>query len=303
VAPVRTRKLGPLDVTVVGLGCNNFGGRVDEVGTRAVIDAALDAGVTFFDTADVYGNAGGSETLIGNVIDGRRDQVVLATKFGKPMGDGASRRGSAAYVRAAIEASLRRLRTDHVDLYQHHEEDPDTPLEETFGAVAELVAEGKVRAFGTSNYAPSTLERAAPVAESLKLPYVSEQSEYSWLERDVERELLPTCERLGLGFIPYFPLASGLLTGKVTREQPPQPGTRLHGREIDEARLERVERLRAWGEQHGVSLLELAVGGLAAVSPVASVIAGATKPEQVRANAAAGAWQPTDAELAELRAM
>ena len=300
---MRTRKLGPLDVPVVGLGCNNFGGRIDEKATRAVIDAALEAGVTFFDTADIYGNAGGSETLIGNALDGRRDQVVLATKFGKPMGDGASRRGSAPYVRAAIEASLRRLRTDHVDLYQHHEEDPDSPLEETFGVVAELVAEGKVRAFGTSNYAPATLERAAEIASSLELPYVSEQSEYSWLERDVEREVLPACERLGLGFIPYFPLASGLLTGKVTRGHPPQPGTRLHGRDIDKGRLDHVERLRAWGEEHGASLLEVAIGGLAAVSPVASVIAGATKPEQVRANAAAGGWQPSDAQLTELRAL
>ena len=300
---MRTRTLGPLEVTVVGLGCNNFGGRVDEAGTRAVIDAALDAGVTFFDTADIYGNAGGSETLIGRLLEGRREQVVLATKFGKPMGDGASRRGSAAYVRAALEASLRRLRTDHVDLYQHHEEDRETPLEETLGVVAELVAEGKVRAFGTSNYAPGTLERASAIAATLRLPYVSEQSEYSWLERDAEDEVLPTCERLGLGFIPYFPLASGLLTGKVSREHPPQPGTRLHGRQIETTTLDRIERLRAWGEAHGVSLLQVAVGGLAAVSPVASVIAGATKPEQVRANAAAGEWTPSPEELADLLAL
>jgi aryl-alcohol dehydrogenase-like predicted oxidoreductase len=300
---MRKRPLGPLQVTVVGLGCNNFGGRVDEAGTRAVIDAALDAGVTFFDTADIYGNAGGSETLIGKILEGRRAQVVLATKFGKPMGDGASRRGSAAYVRAALEASLRRLRTDHVDLYQHHEEDRDTPLEETLGVIAELVAEGKVQAFGTSNYAPATLERAVAIAASLQLPYVSEQSQYSWLDRSAERELLPACERLGLGFIPFFPLASGLLTGKVSRERPPQPGTRLHGREIDSATFDRIERLRAWGDSHGVSLLEVAIGGLAAVSPVASVIAGATRPDQVRANAAAGQWEPTPEELSELLAL
>ena len=219
------------------------------------------------------------------------------------MGDGASRRGSATYVRAALEASLRRLRTDHVDLYQHHEEDRETPLEETLGVIAELVGEGKVRAFGTSNYAPATLERAVAIAASLQLPYVSEQSQYSWLERDAERELLPACERLGLGFIPFFPLASGLLTGKVSREHPPQPGTRLHGREIDSARLDRVEQLRGWAEARGVSLLEVAIGGLAAVSPVASVIAGATKPEQVRANAAAGGWEPSAEELAELLAL
>jgi aryl-alcohol dehydrogenase-like predicted oxidoreductase len=300
---MRTRSLGELAVTVVGLGCNNFGGRVDEAGTRAVIDAALDAGVTFFDTADIYGNAGGSETLIGKILEGRRDRVVLATKFGKPMGDGASHRGSASYVRAAIDASLRRLRTDHVDLYQHHEEDRETPLEETLGAIAELVAEGKVRAFGTSNYAPESMERASTIATRLHIPYVAEQSQYSWLERGAERELLPACDRLGLGFIPYFPLASGLLTGKVTRERPAEPGTRLHGREIDTQTLDRVERLRAWAEAHGVSLLEVAIGGLAAVAPVASVIAGATRPDQVRANAAAGGWEPSPAELAELLAL
>jgi len=300
---MRMRRLGPLEVTVVGLGCNNFGGRIDEPGTRAVIDAALQSGVTFFDTADIYGNAGGSETLIGKILEGRRDEVVLATKFGKPMGDGASRRGSAPYVRAAIDASLRRLRTDHVDLYQHHEEDRETPLEETLGVVAELVADGKVRAFGTSNYEPETMERAAAIAVKLRLPYVSEQSQYSWLERGAEREVLPACDRLGLGFIPYFPLASGLLTGKVTRDRPPEPGTRLHGREVDTGRLEQVERLRAWADSHGVSLLDVAIGGLAAVSPVSSVIAGATRPEQVRANAAAGAWEPSPAELAELLAL
>ncbi|HZO34190.1 MAG TPA: aldo/keto reductase [Gaiellaceae bacterium] len=300
---MKTRRLGPLDVTVVGLGCNNFGRRVDEDGTRAVIDAALDAGVTFLDTADVYGGEGASESLIGKALEGRRDRVVIATKFGKPMGDGATRRGSRAYVRAAIDASLRRLRTDYVDLYQHHEEDPDTPVSETFGVLAELVTEGKVRAIGTSNYAPASVERAAAVARLLELPYVSEQSEYSWLERGAERELLPACERLGLGFIPYFPLASGLLTGKVTRDRAPEPGTRLHGEEIDDAELDRVEQLRAWGEGHGASLLEVAVGGLLAVRPVASVIAGATKPEQVQANAAAGAWEPTAEELAELLAL
>jgi aryl-alcohol dehydrogenase-like predicted oxidoreductase len=300
MAPMRTRTLGRLEVSVVGLGCNNFGGRIGEAETRAVIDAALEVGVTFFDTADIYGNAGGSESLIGAILEGRRDQVVLATKFGKSMGDGAERRGSRTYIHGAIEASLQRLRTDHVDLYQHHEEDPETPLEETFGALAGFVAAGRVLAVGTSNYAPRTLERATAIAAELELPYVSEQSEYSWLERGAERELLGTCERLGLGFIPYFPLASGLLTGKVTRERPPEPGTRLHGRRIDEGELDRVERLREWAERHGATLLEVAIGGLAAVRPVASVIAGATKPEQVRANAAAGAWEPTAEELAEL---
>jgi aryl-alcohol dehydrogenase-like predicted oxidoreductase len=294
---VRTRRLGPLEVGVVGLGCNNFGGRVDEAGTRAVVDAALDAGVAFFDTADIYGGRGGSEALIGDALRGRRDRVVLATKFGKPMGDGVERRGARAYVRSALEASLRRLQTDRVDLYQHHEEDPGTPLEETIGALEELVREGKILAYGTSNYRPATLERAKALAGTA---YVSEQSEYSWLERGAEAELLPACERLGLGFIPYFPLASGLLAGKVRRGRPPAPGTRLHGRELADEQLERVERLAAWADAHGVSLLEVAIGGLAAVSPVVSVIAGATKPEQVRANAAAGEWIPSPDELRDL---
>jgi aryl-alcohol dehydrogenase-like predicted oxidoreductase len=294
---MRTRKLGPLAVTVVGLGCNNFGGRLDEEGTKAVVDAALDAGVTFFDTADVYGNQGGSEEILGHVLHGRRDQVVLATKFGGDMGDGASRRGSRDYILRALDASLQRLQTDVIDLYQHHRPDPDTPLEETIGTLDELVEQGTIRAYGTSNYEPATLERAKALAGP---GYVSEQSEYSWLTRDAEAELLPTCERIGLGFIPYFPLASGLLTGKVSRDNPPAEGTRLHGREISDRQLDQVERLHAWAEAHGVSLLEVAIGGLLAVKPVVSVIAGATKPEQVRANAAAGAWEPTHAELNEL---
>ncbi len=240
---MRTRKLGPLEVTVVGLGCNNFGGRLDEEATRAVVDAALDAGVTFFDTADIYGNAGGSEEFLGRVLQGRRDQVVLATKFGKPMSDGATRRGSREYLLRALDASLRRLQTDVIDLYQQHEEDPDTPLGETIGTLDELVEQGTIRAYGTSNYQPVTLERAKAIAGP---GYVSEQSELSWLTRGAEEELLPTCERLGLGFIPYFPLASGLLAGKVAPDKPPAQGTRLYGREIDAAKLNEVERLRAW---------------------------------------------------------
>ena len=301
---MRTRRLGTSEiaVSIVGLGCNNFGRRVDEAGTRAVVDAALGAGVTFLDTADIYGT-GQSETLLGRVLRGRRDRVVLATKWGKPMGDGAERRGRRDYIRAAIDASLARLQVEQVDLYQHHEEDPDTPLEETVGAIKELVDEGKVRAFGTSNYAPATLARTAELAHNLGVPYVSEQSEYSWLERRAEAELLPACERLGLGFIPFFPLASGLLTGKVTRDHPPAAGTRLHGSRVDDAELDRVEALTLWAKAHGLSLLDVAVGGLAAQPAVASVIAGATKPEQVRANAKAGEWEPSPAELAELLAL
>jgi aryl-alcohol dehydrogenase-like predicted oxidoreductase len=296
---MRTRKLGPLEVTVVGLGCNNFGGRLDEEATRAVVDAALDAGVTFFDTADIYGNVGGSEEFLGRVLQGRRDEVVLATKFGKPMGDGATRRGSRDYILRALDASLQRLQTDVIDLYQHHEEDPETPLEETIGTLDELVEQGTIRAYGTSNYQPVTLERAKAIAGR---GYVSEQSEYSWLTRGVEQELLPACKRLGLGFIPFFPLASGLLTGKVAPDKPPAEGTRLYGRELDPAKLDEVERLRAWAEAHDVSLLDVAIGGLLAVAPVVSVIAGATKPEPVRANAAAGQWEPTAAELREVSA-
>jgi aryl-alcohol dehydrogenase-like predicted oxidoreductase len=296
---MRTRMLGPLEVSVVGLGCNNFGGRIDEAPTFAVIDAAIEAGVTFFDTSDTYGSQGGSEELIGRALHGRRDQVVLATKWGKPTGDGAERRGSRDYILGAVEASLRRLQTDVIDLYQHHEEDPETPLEETVATVEHLVAQGTVRAWGTSNYRPDTLERVRRLASDA---FVSEQSEYSLLlRRDAESELLPTCARLGVGFIPYFPLASGLLTGKVTRDAPPAPGTRLHGREISEADLSRVDELRGWAEAHGRSLLEVAIGGLLAVEPVATVIAGATKPEQVRANAAAGEWEPSRADLTDLR--
>jgi aryl-alcohol dehydrogenase-like predicted oxidoreductase len=285
-------------VTVVGLGCNNFGGRIDEAATAAVVDAALGAGVTFFDTADVYGGQGGSEEILGRLLDGRRERVVLATKWGKPMGDGSERRGSRDYILSAVDASLRRLQTDTLDLYQHHEEDPETPLEETVATVEQLVADGTVRAWGTSNYRAETLERVRALASDA---FVSEQSEYSLLRRDAESELLPACTRLGLGFIPYFPLASGLLTGKVSREAPPAPGTRLHGREISNEDLARVDDLSAWADAHGRSLLEVAIGALLATEPVVSVIAGATKPEQVAANAAAGQWVPTAAQLAELR--
>jgi aryl-alcohol dehydrogenase-like predicted oxidoreductase len=253
--------------------------------------------VTFFDTSNTYGNHGASEELIGRALQGRRDQVVLATKWGKPMGDGAERRGSRDYILGAVEASLRRLQTDVIDLYQHHEEDPETPLDETIATIEQLVAEGTVRAWGTSNYRAETIGRVRALASDA---YVSEQSEYSLLRRDAEAELLPACARLGLGFIPYFPLASGLLTGKVSRDHPPAEGTRLHGRDISEDDLSRVEALAAWADAHGRSLLEVAIGSLLTVEPVVSVIAGATKPEQVRANAAASEWQPTADERSEL---
>jgi aryl-alcohol dehydrogenase-like predicted oxidoreductase len=293
---MKTRKLGPLEVSVVGLGCNNFGRRVDADGTRAVVGAALEAGVTFFDTAESYGD-GQSESFLGLALQGRRDQAVLATKFGGGPGAG---KGAPQAIRRALEGSLERLQTEYVDLYQHHQEDPETPLSETVGALDELVREGKIRAFGTYNYSAAKLEEAAAIAQEA---YVSEQSEYSWLARDAERELLPACERLGLGFIPYFPLASGLLTGKYRRGVPPPAGTRLHDREISDDKHDRVEALQAFAEKHGVTLLEVAIGGLGAQSPVVSVIAGATKPEQVRENAAAGAWEPTAEQLDELRSI
>lgn len=292
---MRTRTLGPLEVSVVGLGCNNFGRRVDVEGTRAVVDAALEVGVTFFDTAESYGG-GQSEAFLGESLRGRRDQVILATKFGGAPAEG---RGSRDQIRRALEGSLERLQTEYVDLYQHHREDSATPLGETIEALEELVREGMIRAYGTSNYSPAKLEEAAGLASEA---YVSEQSEYSWLERDAEQELLPTCRRLGLGFIPYFPLASGLLTGKYRRGEPAPEGTRLHGREIDEQEHDRIEALEVFAKERGVTLLEVAIGGLAAQEPVASVIAGATRPEQVRANAAAGAWEPTASDLEELLA-
>ena len=302
---MRTRRLGgsDLDVTLVGLGCNNFGGRIDEPASLAVIDAALEAGVSFFDTADVYGGGGASERIIGRALAGRRDKVVLATKFGGDLGDGEVARGSRPYIRNAVQASLERLQTDWIDLYQYHRPDGVTPLEETLEALHELVEEGTVRAIGSSNFTAAMVEDAHRIASERGLtPFATEQSEYSWLRRDAEGELLPTCERLGVGFIPYFPLASGLLTGKYRRGEPPPAGTRLHGRALADADLERVERLEAWARERGRSLLELAIAGLAAQPGVGSVIAGATKPEQVRANAQAGDWEPTPEELASLRA-
>jgi aryl-alcohol dehydrogenase-like predicted oxidoreductase len=302
---MQTRKLGlsDLEVPVVGLGCNNFGGRIDAEASRPVIDAALDAGVTFFDTADVYGNRGGSEEIIGRALEGRRDRVVLATKFGHDVGLGNEPRGSRRYIRTAVEASLRRLRTDRIDLYQYHRPDGVTPLEETLGALEELVQEGKVRAIGSSNFTAAMVEEAHGIAAARELtPFATEQSQYSWLRREAEDELLPACARLGVGFIPYFPLASGLLTGKYRKGEQPPEGTRLHGRELDEADLDRVERLQAFARERGIGLLDVAIGGLAAQPGVASVITGATTAEQIRSNAAAGAWEPSAADLDELRA-
>jgi aryl-alcohol dehydrogenase-like predicted oxidoreductase len=271
------------------------------------VDAALGAGIDFLDTADIYGNQGGSEELLGQILKGRRDEVVLATKFGKPMGDGAERRGARDYVLRAVDASLARLRTDRVELIQHHELDEGTPLEETLGAVKELVDAGKVRAFGTSNYTPEAIRETARLAAGLGIPYVSEQSEYSWLHRDPEAELLPLCEELGLGFIPFFPLKRGLLTGKYRRGERAPEGTRLAGdggdSVADDETFDRLEAMARFAAERRISMLDVAIGGLAAQPMVASVIAGATKPEQVRANADAGAGRPSADALAELRTL
>jgi aryl-alcohol dehydrogenase-like predicted oxidoreductase len=284
----------------VGLGCNNFGGRVDLDGTRAVVDAALDVGVTFFDTAEVYGNGGDSERFLGDVLDGRRDRVVLATKFGwgPETGD-----GSAASIRKAIDGSLERLRTDHVDLYYQHKPDTATPIAETLGALDELVREGKVRAIGCSNFSAVQLAEADRVArEHGTARFTVLQNHYSLLRRDDDADVLPLCQELGVSYIPYFPLASGLLTGKYERGKPAPDGTRLAGREIEDERFAKVEACTAFADEHGHSLHELAICALASTPGVGSIIAGATKPEQVRANAtaAAAAWHLTGEELDNL---
>ncbi|RSS42828.1 aldo/keto reductase [Streptomyces sp. WAC07061] len=293
-----------LKVSAVGLGCNNFGGRLDARATAAVVDAALDSGITLLDTADIYGGRGGSESHLGQALKGRRDQVVLATKFGYDgvdmgYGPAAGSRGGRAYIRRAVEESLRRLDTDHIDLYQLHSPDPGTPVAETLAALTELVAEGKVRYIGHSNLSGWQLAEAAHTArETGAAPFVSAQNEWSLLQRSAERELVPAARHYGLGVLPYFPLANGLLTGKIRRGAPVPAGSRLEGREgyLTEERLDTVEALAALADRHGRSVLELALGWLSAQPGCSSVIAGATSPEQVRANAAA-AERPLEAEL------
>ena len=303
--PVPTRALGHsgLQVSVVGLGCNNFGRRVDLEGTRAVVDAALEIGVTFFDTADIYGGGGRSEKLLGEVLAGRRDQVVLATKFGMDMGDGRGPRGSRGYVAQAVEASLQRLRTDVIDLYWYHRPDGVTPIAETLEALDELVQAGTVRAIGASNFSAKQIEEADAVARERGLArFTAIQNEYSLLVRDAEADVLPTCERLEIGFVPYYPLASGLLTGKYRRGQPGPSGSRLSQREeiAGEAQWGLVEALERFAAERELSLTEVAIGALLARSVVSSVIAGATKPEQIEANAAAARWTPGEDDLAAL---
>ena len=302
---MRTRRLGDggPEVTVVGLGTNNFGARCDLEQTRAVIDAALGEGITLLDTADIY-SQGTSESYIGEVLEGRRDRVLLATKFGKPMDDGpALPRGSRNYIRWAVEGSLRRLRTDTIDVYQMHEPDPETPIEETLGALSELVREGKVRFIGSSNYSAEQIEEADRVARDRGFArFVAAQNHYSFVHREIEDDVLPACERLGIGMLPFFPLASGLLTGKYTRGAQATEG-RLAGRAIPDEQFDRVEALQRFADERGVSLLEVAIGGLLAMPAVTSVIAGATRPEQVRANVAAGRWEPSPEDVTALRAL
>jgi aryl-alcohol dehydrogenase-like predicted oxidoreductase len=302
---MRTRVLGEggPEVSVVGLGTNNFGRRCDYEQSLAVIDAALDDGVTLLDTADIYGQ-GTSEEYIGRALEGRRDRVVIATKFGSEMDERPEeRRGNPDYIQWAVDGSLRRLRTDVIDVYQMHEPDPLTPIEETLGALNDLVAEGKVRWIGSSNFSAAQIEAAEEISRGAGFHrFVSAQNEYSLVEREVEDDVLPTSEKLEIGFLPYFPLASGLLTGKYRRGEEATEG-RLAGREIPEERWDRVDALQRYAAERGVSLLEVAVGGLLAMPAVTSVIAGATQPDQVRANVHAGTWEPTGEDLAVLKAL
>ena len=294
---MQRRNLGRsgLRVSAVGLGCNNFGGRLDLDATRAVIHKAFDVGVTLFDTADVYGERGGSETLMGEVLGDTRKRIVLATKFGMPMDDsGEMQGGSRRYVFAAIDASLRRLKTDWIDLYQLHRPDPHTPIEETLRALEDLSRAGKIRYYGCSNMPAWQVVEAQWTAKSLGLAgFVSCQDEYSLLVREADRDLMPAMRQYGLGLLPYFPLASGLLTGKYRRNRPMPKQSRLTetqrlaDRYLTEKNWSMSEKLIDLAEANGMSPLDLAIGWLLARDPVASVIAGATKPAQIEQNAAA----------------
>jgi aryl-alcohol dehydrogenase-like predicted oxidoreductase len=293
---MRTRSIGSLEVSVVGLGCNNFGWRLDESSTRDVVDAALDAGITLLDTADIYGDTD-SESFLGRILEGRRDRVVLATKFGKPGDPGIAGGASAGYVRASIEGSLDRLRTDRIDLHQLHEPRPETPIAETLGALDELVREGKVREIGCSNFTGEQLREAA-IAAAAGARFTCLQNELNLLDRDDLDDGLAQAERLSMAYLPYYPLASGVLTGKYLTTAAPPPGTRLdawfdepeRAEALSSERLRRVEAWAAFAADLGHTVLDLAIAWLLAQGPVASVIAGATSPEQVRANAAAGGW-------------
>jgi aryl-alcohol dehydrogenase-like predicted oxidoreductase len=291
---------------VVGLGCNNFGRRVDAEGTARVVHAALEEGITFFDTADIYGG-GQSEEMLGAALKGRRQDVVIASKFGHSSG-GAGRGGSRSWIRVAVEDSLRRLDTDWIDLYQLHTPDPATPIEETLATLTELVSEGKIRCAGSSNLAGWQIADADWMARTRGLTrFVTAQNEYSLLNRWAEVEVIPACAHFDVGVIPYSPLANGLLTGKHRRGRPPVPGSRLASvpganasRWLTDANFDIVEALDSYARERGISLLEVAIGGLAAQPQVVSVIAGATSAEQAQANARAGRWRPSAADLEEL---
>jgi aryl-alcohol dehydrogenase-like predicted oxidoreductase len=300
-----------LMVSAVGVGCNAFGRRLDVEGVRDVLAGARDAGVTLLDTADVYGDpAGRSEELIGEVLEGQRDEFVVATKFGMRMRDAARDdhgvRGSRHYVRRAVEASLRRLRTDHIDLYQLHVPDEVTPIEETLSVLTDLVHEGKVLYLGCSNFAAWQVADADWTARSAGLErFVSVQNRYSLLDRRIEDEVVPACETYGLGILPFFPLEHGLLTGKYRRGEPAPAGTRAaldpaRAQWLERADWDRIEALQKYAEARGVDVLDVAIAGLAAQPAVASVIAGAVSGDQVRRNAAALRWDPTAEDLAEL---
>ncbi|WP_068876085.1 MULTISPECIES: aldo/keto reductase [unclassified Phenylobacterium] len=304
---MKVRRLGNsgLKVSVVGLGCNNFGMRIDAAQTQAVVDAAIDAGVTLFDTADIYGGTK-SEEFLGKALGKRRQDIVLATKFGMPVGqDPRKRGGSRRWIMQAVEDSLRRLGTDYIDLYQHHQPDPDTPVDETLRALDDLVTQGKVRYLGNSNYTGWQIADADWTAAG-QSRFVSAQNLYSLLERDVEREVLPACEHFGLGFLPFFPLASGLLSGKYRRGEPPPAGTRLQAwgargeAAMTDANFDRIEALESWARERGHTILELAFAWLLGHEVVSSVIAGATTPEQVQTNAATAAWRLTPEEVDEV---
>jgi len=300
--PVRPLGDSGIDVSVVGLGCNNFGRRIDVEATRRVIDATIAAGITLLDTADIYGT-GDSEQFLGEVLEGRRNQVVLATKFGMDMGDGLGPRGAGDYIRHAIDASLRRLRTDFVDYYWYHQPDGKTPIGDTLEALHELVRAGKVRAIGASNFSAEQLEEADAVARERGLTrFTAVQNEYSLLVRDAERDVLPACQRLGIGFVPFFPLASGLLTGKYQRGEPGPAGARLSGRDeiATSEQFDLIDALERYASARDLPLTDVAIGALLARPAVSSVIAGATKPEQVAANAAAARFTPSEQDIAEL---
>ncbi len=301
------RRLGDsgLKVSEVGIGCNNFGGRCDRTATQAVVDAALTCGVTLFDTADVYGNQQ-SETLLGEALGTRRQQVVIATKFAMPTGTTVhDRGGSRRHIYAAVEASLRRLGTDYIDLYQMHAPDPDTPIEETLDALDDLVRVGKVRYIGCSNFSGWQIADADWTARTRGgARFVSAQNHYSLLERGIEAEVLPGCDRFGLGMLPFFPLASGMLTGKYHRDEPPPEGTRLANvgrlaaRALNERNFTIVEALQRFATERGHGILDLAFGWLLTKPVVSSVIAGATSAAQVEANVAAASWRLSHDDMA-----